>query len=186
MRRNVRRWSDGAAYVMTSAPRPLPTTWRASPACRCATFATSSARQSFLGEQRLRRLIGTSLDSQIQLLSLCRLPAKDRDSLIERAASGEPVSARAIWRGMKKRRGKTPLRARPSPPLDEPTPAPPDHPNPITLAWRAATSRERREFVRAARDVTGGVNPRIDGGGSSVAGVSRRPRWSSMAGWQAL
>ena len=34
--------------------------------------------------------------------------------------------------------------------------------------------------------VTGGVNPRIDGGGSSVAGVSRRPRWSSMAGWQAL
>jgi hypothetical protein len=34
--------------------------------------------------------------------------------------------------------------------------------------------------------VTGGVNPRKDGGGSSVAVVSRRPRWPSMAGWQAL
>ena len=34
--------------------------------------------------------------------------------------------------------------------------------------------------------VTGGVNPRKDGGESSLAVVSRRTRWPSMAKWQAL
>ena len=106
----------------------------------------------FLGEQRLRRLIGTSMDSQIQLLYLCRLPAKDRDALIERAANGEAVSARIIWQDKKKRRGKAPLRARPSPPLDEPepTPVPPDA-NEIIEVWKRATSFERRAFVRSVR-----------------------------------
>ena len=51
-----------------------------------------------------------------------------------------------------------------------------DRPGMFVLSWEET----------GGPTVTGGVNPRIDGGGSSVAGVSRRPRWSSMAGWQAL
>ena len=42
------------------------------------------------------------------------------------------------------------------------------------------------DLYKLSAVVTGGVNPRIDGGGRSLAVVSRRPRWPSMAGWQAL
>ena len=79
---------------------------------------------------------------------------KDRDSLIERAAAGKPASARLIWQDKKKRRGKAPLRARPSPPLDErtePAPEPPDL-NEILAIWKRATSFERRAFVSKVRD----------------------------------
>jgi hypothetical protein len=44
-----------------------------------------------------------------------------------------------------------------------------------------------RTFYRTSiRLATGGVNPRKDSEGGSVVVVNRRPRWPSMAGWQAL
>ena len=55
------------------------------------------------------------------------------------------------------------------------------------LAWGRTEAEIEQAVVRARRaGVTGGVNPPKDGGGSSLAVVSRRPRWPSMAGWQAL
>ena len=131
----------------------------------------------WLGENALRQISGTPLDTFKELEALAEMPAEARDALIARAVAGEEVSARAevaargyrrprtkYWRAkpapasQPKKRGRPRKRpeAAPEPPAPEPTPtavtpAPPD-PNPVILAWRGASAFERRAFVRAARD----------------------------------
>ena len=87
---------------------------------------------------------------------------KDRDALIERASGGEPVSARVAWKEKKKKRGKAPLRARPSPPLDERTAPEPPPENAIIEAWKGASAFDRRTFVRAARTELTAILKNID------------------------
>jgi ParB family transcriptional regulator, chromosome partitioning protein len=59
-----------------------------------------------IGDDNLRKITGTSLDKPGELDALCDLPEKTRNSLIERAASGERVSAKVETHGRKARGSK--------------------------------------------------------------------------------
>lgn len=53
------------------------------------------ARADALGDEALTKVTNTSLDSGVELDALAKMPAPERTELIERAAAGEQVSARA-------------------------------------------------------------------------------------------
>lgn len=53
------------------------------------------ARADALGDEALTKVTNTSLDSGVELDALAKMPAPERSELIERAAAGEQVSARA-------------------------------------------------------------------------------------------
>ena len=56
----------------------------------------SRQRAKVLGSKILDKTQGTSLDKGVELDALIQLPDKKRDDLVERAAAGEVVSARAL------------------------------------------------------------------------------------------
>jgi ParB/RepB/Spo0J family partition protein len=56
----------------------------------------AAKRGAKIGPNRLDKLAGTSLDKGIELDALADLPAQQQDSLIERAAKGESVTARQV------------------------------------------------------------------------------------------
>lgn len=60
-----------------------------------ATTNRAIARADALGDEALTKVTNTSLDSGVELDALAKLPAPERSELIERAAAGEQVSARA-------------------------------------------------------------------------------------------
>ena len=106
--------------------------------------------QKDLGEATLLRLVGTSLDTNIDLRFLCKVDAATRGYLIESAISGGEVSAHRTFlerASPPKKRG----RPRKHPPPAPTTPAaPPDLQ--LLESWKHASSYERRMFVRNVRD----------------------------------
>jgi len=60
-----------------------------------ATTNRAIARADAIGDVALTKVANTSLDSGVELDALAKLPAPERSELIERAAAGEKVSARA-------------------------------------------------------------------------------------------
>ena len=123
----------------------------------------------WLGENALRQISGTPLDTFKELEALAEMPAEARDALIARAVAGEEVSARAevaacgyrrprtkYWRAkpapasQPKKRGRPRQRPEAAPEPPAPEPAPPE--NPIIHAWKGASSYDKRMFVRNARD----------------------------------
>lgn len=59
------------------------------------TVQRETQRGEALGERTLGKLVGTALDKGEELDALARLPEPQREAVIERAAAGEKVSARA-------------------------------------------------------------------------------------------
>jgi ParB family chromosome partitioning protein len=55
-------------------------------------------RGEVLGGETLAKIAGTSLDKGVELDALARLPADDRQVLVDRAAAGEAVTAQAATR----------------------------------------------------------------------------------------
>jgi ParB-like chromosome segregation protein Spo0J len=53
-------------------------------------------RGEVLGGETLAKIAGTSLDKGVELDALARLPADDRQVLVDRAAAGEVVTAQAV------------------------------------------------------------------------------------------
>lgn len=60
-----------------------------------ATTNRAIARADAIGDVALTKVANTSLDSGVELDALAKLPAPERAQLVERAAAGEKVSARA-------------------------------------------------------------------------------------------
>lgn len=60
-----------------------------------ASINRSIARADAIGDEALTKVANTSLDSGVELDALAKLPAPERSALVERAAAGEKVSARA-------------------------------------------------------------------------------------------
>jgi ParB/RepB/Spo0J family partition protein len=57
-------------------------------------IARSKQRADKLGVETLQKVVGTSLDSGVELDALAQLPPEQRDELIEEAKAGKEVSAR--------------------------------------------------------------------------------------------
>jgi hypothetical protein len=68
-------------------------------------------RARFLGGT-LERLLGTTLDSGVELDELAKLPEAEREDLANRAAAGEAVSARTANRKLKARPNRNAMPAR--------------------------------------------------------------------------
>lgn len=93
------------------------------------------------------RVVGTSLDSGVELDALARMPQEQRAPLIARAAAGETVSARAIAASQRQRQP----RAEPSqsPRLRKMLALWDRH---MLALWAEATPEERRAFKAAIDD----------------------------------
>jgi ParB family chromosome partitioning protein len=60
----------------------------------------AAARGQAINTENLDKIVGTSLDKGVELDALAKIPAVERDELIDRAAKGEKVSARAALKAV--------------------------------------------------------------------------------------
>jgi ParB family transcriptional regulator, chromosome partitioning protein len=103
----------------------------------------AAARGQAIKAENLDKIAGTSLDKGVELDALAKMPAVERDELIDRAAKGEKVSARAA---LKAGELSTPQEANASVP---PGIFPQDEEiqfRALEAAWNAATNLVRTRF----------------------------------------